>query len=171
MVQAGLPWWKPCIYALKMPIFIQMYRQMNYEDNIFILNVKIRAISDMLLLDADPDIFLERTLEDLDFIGAKLILLQEYLALNEQLISRNQQLHNLDETYERFFNLLNGMLRGAGCFNADSFPFIREPVNKLIAHCVNGQKQLKELMAMAGGNITDSRLVSTDELTALLDGM
>lgn len=125
----------------------------------------------MLLLDADPDIFLKKTLEDLDFIGAKLLLLQDDLALNEQLISRNQQLHNLDETYERFFNLLNEMLHGTVCFNTDSYPFISEPINKLIARCINGQKQLKELMAMAGGNIIDSHLVSTDELTALLDGM
>ncbi|MDR2444365.1 MAG: hypothetical protein LBD44_00310 [Spirochaetaceae bacterium] len=144
---------------------------MNYDDNIFILNVKIRAIYDMLLLDADPDIFLERTLEDLDFIGAKLILLQKYLAMNKQLISRNQQLHNLDETYDRFLNLLNEMSRGTVCFNADSYPIICEPINKLIANCVEGQKQLKELTATAGGNVSDTRLVGTDELTALLDGM
>jgi hypothetical protein len=144
---------------------------MNYEDNIFILNVKIRAISDMLLLDADPDIFLEKTLEDLDFIGAKLTLLQEYLVPNEHLISKNQQLHNLDETYERFLDLLNGMLDGAVCFNADRYPFIHEPINELIEHCVNVQKQLKELTATTGEKIIDARLVSTDELTALLDGI
>jgi hypothetical protein len=148
-----------------------MYRKLNYEDNIFILNVKMRGISDMLLLDADPDLFLERMLDDLDFIGAKLVLLQEYLTLNEQLVSRNQQLHNLDETCDRFLNLLNGILRGTGCFNADSYPSIREPINKLITHCSAGQKQLKGIKTAAGVNANDTRLVSGDELTALLDGI
>jgi hypothetical protein len=148
-----------------------MNRKLNYEDNIFILNAKIRGISDILLLDADPDLFMERTLEDIDFIGAKLILLQEYLTLNEQLVSRKQQLHNLDETYERFLHLLNDMLHGTGCFNVSRYPFIQEPINKLIAYCVNGQKQLKEIKDAAGLNTTDARLVSTDELTALLDGI
>jgi hypothetical protein len=148
-----------------------MNRQINYEDNIFILNVKIRAISDMLLLDADPDIFLEKTLADIDFIGAKLVLLQEYLALNEQLISRNQQLHNLDETYDRFLDLLNEMMCGTVCFNADSYPFIRKPISRLISYCADSQKQLKEIDSASDGNVTDAPLVSTDELTALLDGI
>jgi hypothetical protein len=148
-----------------------MNRRLNYEDNIFILNVKIRGIADMLLLDADPDLFLERTLEDIDFIGARLILLQEYLTLNEQLVSRNQQMHNLDETYERFLHLLNDMLSGTGCFNVSRYPFIQEPINKLIAYCLNGQKQLKEIKEASGLNAIDTRLVSTDELTALLDGI
>ncbi|MDR2097582.1 MAG: hypothetical protein LBP37_03595, partial [Spirochaetaceae bacterium] len=139
--------------------------------NIFILNVKIRAISDIILLDADPDLFLERTMEDLDFILAKLTLIQESLALNEQLISRTEQLHNLDETYVRFLALINDTLRGKGCFDPNRYPFIREHLNTLATYCVNGQKQLKALKAAAGVNVNDVRLVSTDELTALLNGI
>jgi hypothetical protein len=154
-----------------MPIIYKMNPHLNYEDNIFILNVKIRTIADMLLLDADPDIFLEKALEDLDFINAKLNLLKEYLTLNKQLISRYQQLHNLDETYERFLDLLNEMLHGDVCFNVANCPYIQEPLNTLIVYCVNAQKQIKELMAEAGWNVIDTRLVSTDELTALLDGI
>jgi hypothetical protein len=148
-----------------------MNQQLNYEDNIFILNSKIRVIEDMLLLDADPDIFLEKTLEDFDFIAAKLSLLQETLALNRQLISRNEQFHNLEETYERFFDLLNDILRGTGCFNVKNYPMIKEQINALSEHCLNQQKLLKASMAEDGVNTLDHRLVSTDELTALLDGI
>ncbi|MDR1363023.1 MAG: hypothetical protein LBJ35_03115 [Spirochaetaceae bacterium] len=148
-----------------------MNQQLNYEDNIFILNSKIRVIEDMLLLDADPDIFLERTLEDFDFIAAKLTLLQETLAFNTQLISRNAQFHNLEETYEHFLDLLNDMLRGAGCFSAKNYPIVKEPLSALAAHCLNQQKLIKASMAEAGGNTLDHRLVSADELTALLDGI
>jgi hypothetical protein len=148
-----------------------MHKQLNYEDNIFILNAKIRVISDMQLLDADPDIFLEKTLEDLDFIAAKLTLLYETLALNTQLISRNEQFHNLEEAHERFTELLNNMLRGTGCFNAQNYPLIREPLNTLAAHSLNQQNLIKAAMTEAGVNALDQRVVSAEELTALLDNI
>jgi hypothetical protein len=148
-----------------------MERQLNYEDNIFILNVRIRALSDLLILDADPDIFLEKTLDDLDFIGSTLTLLNERLAVNEQLISWDEMLHNLDETYERFLELLNDMLRGKGCFNADTYPFIRERLYLLASDGAEGQNRVKGLKAASGANTNNARLVGTDELTALLDGI
>jgi hypothetical protein len=125
----------------------------------------------MLILDADPDMFLEKTLDDLDFIGAKLALLNECLAMNEQLISFDEQLHNLDETYERFLDLLNGMLCGRGCFNADSHPFMRERLSALIVYSSDCRKQLKDLKAASGARVNNAHLVGTDELTALLDGI
>jgi hypothetical protein len=134
-----------------------MNQQLNYEDNIFILNSKIRVIADMLLLDADPDIFLEKTLEDIDFITAKLTLLQETLALNKQLISRNEQFHNLEETYERFLDLLNDMLRGVGCFNVENYPMTKEQVGSTAAYCLKQQKIIKAYMAEAGLSTLDHR--------------
>ncbi|MDR0409391.1 MAG: hypothetical protein LBH18_03235 [Spirochaetaceae bacterium] len=148
-----------------------MNQQLNYEDNIFILNSKIRVIADMLMLDADPDIFLEKTLEDIDFIAAKLTLLRETLTLNTQLISRSEQFHNLDETCDRFLDLLNNMLRGDGCFCAKNYPIVEEPVNILIAHCLNQQKLIKSAVTEGKEKAPDPRLVSADELSALLDGM
>jgi hypothetical protein len=123
----------------------------------------------MLILDADPDIFLERTLDDLDFIGSTLALLNERLAENEQLISWDEMLHNLDETYERFLELLSDMLRGKGCFNADSYPFIRERLYALAEYGADGQKRLKGLRPASGTSTNNARLVGADELTALLD--
>jgi hypothetical protein len=148
-----------------------MNQHLNYEDNIFILNVNIRTIADLMQLDADPDIFLEKTIEDLNFIAAKLNLLYESLSINKHLISRNEQMHNLDETYERFLELLNGMARGTGCFSAANYPSIREPVNTLIAHCVNCQKLIKSAMRDSDTNTISHQFVSADELSALLDRM
>jgi hypothetical protein len=91
--------------------------------------------------------------------------------MNERLISRDRQLHNLDETYERFLDLLNGMLRGEGCFNVDSYPSIREHLSMLASYGADGQRRLKELKALSNANVNDARLVGTDELTALLDGI
>jgi hypothetical protein len=146
-----------------------MNQQFNYEDNIFILNIRIRTLADMMKLDADPDIFLEKTLEDIDFIAAKLNLLQENLAYNKHLISRDTQIHNLDETYEGFLELLNGMALGRGSFNVVSYPYIKGPVNEIIERCMKAQKQIAELMRDIETGTPNQRLVSQDELLALLE--
>jgi hypothetical protein len=125
----------------------------------------------MLMLDADPDMFLERTIDELDFIGAKLALLHKCLEMNERLISKNRQLHNLDETYERFLDLINDMLHGEGCFNADRYPSIRENLSMLASYGADCQRRLKELKALSNVSVNDARLVGRDELTALLDGI
>jgi hypothetical protein len=148
-----------------------MNQQFNYEDNIFILNVRIRMLADMMKLDADPDIFLAKTIDDLDFIAARLNLLQESLSYNTRLISRDTQIHSLYETYERLLDLLNGMAQGMGRFNVISHPYTRETVHELIKRCADAQKQLAELMLEAESGTQDHRLVSTDELAALLDGV
>ncbi|MDR1257487.1 MAG: hypothetical protein LBJ86_07045 [Spirochaetaceae bacterium] len=148
-----------------------MNQQFNYEDNIFILNVRIRMLADMMKLDADPDIFLAKTVEDLDFIAAKLNLLQESLSYNKCLIYRDAQLHNLDETYESFMDLLNDMARGTGRFNVINYPYTRETVCELIKRGLDAQKQITELMRDTESDIPDHRLVGTDELAALLDGI
>jgi hypothetical protein len=148
-----------------------MNQQFNYEDNIFILNVRIRMLADMMKLDADPDIFLAKTIDDLDFITEKLNLLQESLSYKEHLISRDTQLHNLDETYERFLDLLNDMAQGTGSFNVINYPYTREQVHELIKRCASAQKQIAELMRNAESGTPDHRLVSTDEMAALLDGL
>jgi hypothetical protein len=146
-----------------------MNHQFNYEDNIFILNIMIRMLADMMKLDADPDIFLEKTVADLDFIAAKLNLLKESLSYNKYLISRDTQLHNLDETYEHFLDLLNGMARGKGRFNVINYPYTRESVHEIINRCASAQQQIAELMRDSKSGVPDHRLVSTYEMSALLD--
>jgi hypothetical protein len=148
-----------------------MNHQFNYEDNIFILNIMIRMLADMMKLDADPDIFLSKTVDDLDFIAAKMNLLKESLSYNKHLISRDTQLHNLDETYERFLDLLNGMARGTGRFNVINYPYTRESVHEIINRCASAQQQIVELMRDSESGVPDHRLVSTDEMSALLDGI
>ncbi|MDR0383477.1 MAG: hypothetical protein LBH50_05770 [Spirochaetaceae bacterium] len=148
-----------------------MNQQFNYEDNIFILNARIRMLADMMKLDAAPDIFLEKTIEDIDFIAEKLNLLQESLSFNKHLISRDEQLHNLDETYELFLDLLTGMARGTECFNAINYPYIKELVNEHIRRCESCQMLIGELMKDGAAAIPERRLVSTDEMAALLDGI
>jgi hypothetical protein len=49
-----------------------MHKHINFEDNIFVLNTRIRMIRDSLILDTDPELFLEKTVDDTNFIDLTL---------------------------------------------------------------------------------------------------
>ncbi|GMO21482.1 MAG: hypothetical protein Ta2B_00280 [Termitinemataceae bacterium] len=125
-------------------------------------------VSDALLLDADPDLFLEKTVEDLDFISTSLNLLLDKLSDNKQLISREEQFHNLYETIEVFSDVLLHLLRGSACFSIQNYPSIEETVRSLMAVCNNQLQLIDGIMTEMGVNNVDHRVVSTDELAELL---
>jgi hypothetical protein len=145
-----------------------MQKHLNYEDNIFILNTRIRMISDLLLLDAAPELYFEKTIEDLDFIGETAKVLLKSLMENRQLIEWDEQLHNLYDTEERFFELLKRILNGKAAFSIENFPMIAEITGALAADCSERQKVIKENMSEVFSQSSDSRVVSVDELSALL---
>jgi len=52
-----------------------MNKRINFEDTIFILNVRIRMIRDLMRLDTDSNIFYRETMGDLEFISSVLDIL------------------------------------------------------------------------------------------------
>ena len=94
-----------------------MNARTNIEDNIFILNIRIRMIHNLLLLDADPDLFLEKTLEDADFISHTLDALLGQLAVSTRYIDRKEQFHNLAETENAFSGILTALQNGNGAIS------------------------------------------------------
>ncbi|MDR2841588.1 MAG: hypothetical protein LBV52_00115 [Spirochaetaceae bacterium] len=140
----------------------------NFEDNIFILNTKIRNVSDLLLLDADPGLFLNKTLEDLAFISATINLILDKLVNNKHLISRDEQLHRLYETIEVFLDMLSNMLRGSPCFSVQKYPLIEGTIKSLTSVCKNQLKLIDETAVQFDTQSTDQRVVSSDELAELL---
>lgn len=89
-----------------------MEKHLNYEDSIFLLNVRIRLIQDAVILEADPGLFLGQTFEDLAFINTSLIALFESLTTNNRLLDRDEQLFNLSETERVFCGVLTELSRG-----------------------------------------------------------
>ncbi|MDR1285981.1 MAG: hypothetical protein LBK08_00075, partial [Treponema sp.] len=89
-----------------------MNKRINFEDSIFIINTRIRIIRDMLLLDTDPDLFLEKALEDVSFIDKTLAILLDQLLDNSRFIERTEQFHNLAETERIFADVLSGLING-----------------------------------------------------------
>jgi hypothetical protein len=146
-----------------------MNKRINFEDNIFILNTRIRMIRDLLILETDPDLFLEKTMDDLGFIDLTLAFLLGNLLENERLIERDEQFHNLSETERQFSEVLSEILEGAGSISAVQFPVIRDKTLVLRNNSLERRKNIEG--AVSRGNKPSEPVVSSDELNELLKGL
>ena len=144
-----------------------MGKHVNFEDNIFVLNIRIRMIRDLLILDTDAELFLSKTLDDLDFIHASLESLLSKLKENSRLIERDKQFHNLAETEQRFCEILNELDRGEGNISALHYPDLRERIGFLLDWSQDRQNSIKELIVNSKSLIPEP-VVSNDELQELL---
>jgi hypothetical protein len=147
-----------------------MNKRINFEDNIFVLNTRIRMIRDLLILDTDPELFLEKTMEDMGFIDATLAFLLESLLKNERLIERDEQFYNLSETERQFSGVLSEILEGAGSISAVQFPVIRDKTAVLRNNSLERQKNIENSVSQ-GNKSSSEPVVSSDELSALLKGL
>ncbi|MDR2864947.1 MAG: hypothetical protein LBV68_04985 [Spirochaetaceae bacterium] len=145
-----------------------MQKYLNYEDNIFILNTRIRMIGDLLLLEADPVLFLDKTVEDLDFVDYTANALLKSLLQNTHLIDWDEQLHNLFDTEERFYSLLKSIMNGQAVFSGEKYPIIDEIVKILAADSIERKKMIKENMKDSTNTGSASGMVSVEELNLLV---
>jgi hypothetical protein len=142
-------------------------KQINFGDTIFILNARIRLIRDLLILDADPDFFLDTTLSDVDFIDGALGTLLQELIENTRLIDRNGQFYNLYETEGRFLAVLRELLNGSGAMPAASYPALRERLALIREHALERQKAIEQRLRVDEAPPSEP-VVSSDELNELL---
>jgi hypothetical protein len=148
-----------------------MNKRINFEDNIFILNTRIRSIRDLLLLDADPDFFLEKTLDDLEFIDNTLSILLDNLINNKRYIERDEQFHNLLETERFLSDVLQEIFTGDGTVSANKFPVIRDRITLIWNHTLDRRKNIESLSFEATEISSMEPVVSRDELSELLKNM
>jgi hypothetical protein len=144
-----------------------MNRQINFGDTIFILNARIRLIRDLLILDADPDFFLDKTLSDVDFIDAALGALLGELIENTRHIDRNGQFLNLRETERRFVAVLWDFANGSGAMSVAPYPALREKLGLIRDHSLERQKTIERSLSVDAAPSSEP-LVSSDELNELL---
>jgi hypothetical protein len=146
-----------------------MSKQINFEDNIFILNTRIRMIRDLLILDGDPDIFLDKTLTDVDFIDAALGVLLRDLIENTRLIERNGQFYNLYETEQQFLGTLWDLANGPGTVSVNPYPVLKDKIALIREHTLERRKTIEEHISSEEA-VSSEPVVSSDELNELLRG-
>jgi hypothetical protein len=139
----------------------------NFGDSIFILNTRIRNLRDLLILDADPELFLEKTLDDMDFIDTSLESLLAALIDNTRLADRDELFQSLYETEGRFQDSLVEAVNGQGTISAAEIPLLGDKATPLRIHSLERVKTLEDFLKSSEPASTEP-VVSSDELTELL---
>jgi ElaB/YqjD/DUF883 family membrane-anchored ribosome-binding protein len=124
-------------------------------------------IQDLLILDTAADLFLNKTLEDIDFINTSLANLLSNLKENFRLIDRDEQFHNLADTERQFCEVLNEMDQGEGNISGIQYPELRDRVEFLLNRSRERQHAIEDLIVEAK-QLTLEPVVGYDELHELL---
>jgi hypothetical protein len=125
-------------------------------------------IANTIILDADPDLFLEKTIEDLAFIDFCLTILAESFLKNENLIDRSTQCYHLMETEIKFTEVLDAINQSSGTISVVEFPIISEKITNLHFNTYKRQDLLKKVIEDLDDTPQDSNVVSSEEINALL---
>jgi len=147
-----------------------MAKRIHFEDDIFYLNTRLRSLEDMLVLDVDPEFFMQKTLDDVDFIDATLQAVQVALIDNERLIEREEQIRNLVETEDNFAGLIRRFTDGRSDMSIALKPFY-ERFSLLSARTRERTQALRAREGDVGREADDPLVVSSEELNELLKGM
>ncbi|MDR0475939.1 MAG: hypothetical protein LBH43_20015 [Treponema sp.] len=144
-----------------------METHINFDDNIFILNAEIRMILDILSLDAEPSLFLEKIMAELDFIDRALAFIGENLIGNEVFIDREEVLEKLADLEWRFDQLLTGMCGNSASISASRFPEIKQKLDTYREQSSH-RRLFIESARTRKGQPNSEPLVSSHELNELL---
>jgi len=146
---------------------ITMNKRVNFEDSLFILMMRLRMIQDIITLDADPDFFLEKTLDDIYFTDHILRILLDCLEENHFLIERVEVLEHLFELELQFSCVLQNLLEHDGNISVRAIPSISEKITACRDSSLERQRAIGKLNPV-GTSQSASPIVSSDELTELL---
>jgi hypothetical protein len=147
-----------------------MNKRVNFEDNVFILMMRLRVIRDTITLDADPELFLEKILDDISFSDHVLRILLGYLRENERLIAREEFLEHFTELEWQFSQVMGELLNHDGNIPIRELPTIQD---KIIAFRNSSQERrlAAEKLSRSSNIRSEDPLVSSDELSELLKAL
>ena len=124
-------------------------------------------IRDIITLDADPELFLEKTLDDICHADQVLRLLLGNLERNPHLIEREELLNQLSGAEEQFSQVLTDLLEHNGNFSIRELPSLGEKVAAFRQNSLERRKTA-EMLHPGDGSVSGSIYVSSDEITELL---
>jgi hypothetical protein len=146
---------------------------LNFEDTVFIMNMRIRMIQYTLRLSPPPGLFLETTLNDLAFINVILNFLVRTLKENNSQLSGNGEFDSVSDAEWQFNQLLTEFLYDSGLFASHVNAEIREKILSLRENSNMRRNDLFEsgqAAAVAAGDQAEP-VVSFAELNGLLGGI
>ena len=144
--------------------------RLNFEDTIFILNMRIRMIRDTLRLNPPPELFLEKSLDDLAFIdGALEALVRSFTESNSQ-YDRSVEFDYISDTEWQLSQLLTEFSLESSPFPVQEFPDTMQKIAALRTSSNVRRKTLEETSVPL--EIAHAEpVVSSAELNGLLGGI
>jgi hypothetical protein len=144
-----------------------MPQMIHYQDDLYYLNVLIKALHSGLSAELDPEFFQGRLAEDINFIGEAIIHFDELLAGNALLIDRAELLKSMERTARSFLSVIDRLSR-----HKYSRPDIVEDPSGRLLFLADRMKAiiagLNSTLDSALAAQTGAELVSEDELSGLL---
>jgi hypothetical protein len=144
-----------------------MNKHLNLQDNIFILNSRLRILRDILVLDAEPSLFLEKTLDDINFLDQALDTLLAQIRNNNRIFERDEVLDYLSDLEWDFSQVLGEFFAGSGSISAASFPVIQDRIRMLQDRGAERRRAIGEERQSTTAPAME-HAVSSDELNELL---
>jgi len=144
-----------------------MNKRINFEDTIFILNVRIRMIRDFLRLDTDSHLFYSQTMGDLEFISSVLDMLAEKFLNNLKFLDREVEADNILDAEWQFSQILNEISNNSSPFTPTNYPEMLTFIANLRKNSAKRQKQIEDSYVPAEHSMAEP-VVSNAELNGLL---
>ncbi|MDR1444878.1 MAG: hypothetical protein LBI94_08365 [Treponema sp.] len=144
-----------------------MNKRINLQDNIFVLSSRLKMLRDILILDTDPAIFMEKTMEDTNFIDQALETLLGHLRTHNRIFERDEALDYLSGLEWDFSRFLGEFSTGSGNISAASYPALLERIQLLRNRSAERLKEINADRQVASSSSVENT-VSSDELNELL---
>jgi len=144
-----------------------MNKRINFEDTIFILNVRIRMIRDLMRLDTDSNIFYRQTMGDLEFISSVLDILIGKFLENLKFLDREVEADNISDVEWQFSQIINEISGNSSPFSPSLYPEMPAIIARLRTDSINRKKQLDESYVPTESANAEP-VVSNAELNGLL---
>ncbi|MCL2208746.1 MAG: hypothetical protein FWB89_01135 [Treponema sp.] len=144
-----------------------MNKKINFEDTLFIINVRIRMIKDLLQIDTDSGLFYRQTMADMEFISSVLDIMTEKFLSNMQFLDRETEADNLLDTEWQFSQILNEVSGISSPYSNTYFPETQTWIDKLRSECIKRKKRIEEAYVPVELSMSEP-VVTHAELNGLL---
>ena len=141
----------------------------NFEDTIFILNMRIRMIRDTLRLNPPPELFLEKSLDDLAFIDNVLEALVRTFLENGNHYG-NGESDYISDTEWQFIQLLTEFSLESSPFSAGIFPETLEKI-AVLRRASDVRRKAVEGSGLPSEIAQAEPVVTSAEMNGLLGGV
>jgi hypothetical protein len=121
-----------------------MNKHINFEDTVFIINVRINMIRDLLRLNVDANYFYSQSMSDLEFINIVMNMLTEKFLENLNFIDREVEADNLLDAEWQFCQLLNEISNNSSPFSPVIFPETPGIILRLKKENIRRKNQIEE---------------------------